>query len=114
MTYEKVCTYLTHKGINDFSKFSLLCEGKHIKIEFWAYEIPKPSETDLTAITEEDIALTFYAEKRRAVYPEIGEQLDAIMKWVATENEITVPSELKSIAMKCMSVKAQFPKKKEV
>lgn len=51
-----------------------------------------------------------YVKKRRQEYPEIGDQLDAIMKWLATETEITVPAELKSIAMKCMSVKAQYPK----
>lgn len=51
-----------------------------------------------------------HKEKRRQAYPDIRDQLDAIMKWVAGENEITVTSELKSIAMKCMSVKAQFPK----
>lgn len=54
-----------------------------------------------------------YRELRRLEYPPIGDQLDAIMKWVATENELTVPPELKSIAMKCMSVKAKFPKPKK-
>lgn len=47
---------------------------------------------------------------RKAEYPDIGDQLDAIMKWLATETEMTVPAELKSIAMKCMSVKAKYPK----
>lgn len=51
-----------------------------------------------------------YAEKRRAEYPPIGDQLDALMKWLATETEFTVPAELKSIAMKCMSVKGKYPK----
>jgi hypothetical protein len=47
--------------------------------------------------------------KRAKEYPPIGDQLDAIMKWLATENEFSIPEELKSIAMKCMSVKAQNP-----
>lgn len=51
-----------------------------------------------------------YAEKRRREYPAIGDQLDLIMKWLATETEVTVPDELKSMAMKCMSVKAKHPK----
>ena len=51
-----------------------------------------------------------YSEKRRDEYPDIGDQLDAIMKWVAGENEIKVTPELKSIAMKCMSVKSKYPK----
>lgn len=51
-----------------------------------------------------------YAAKRAAEYPDIGDQLDAIMKWVAGENEITVTPELKSIAMQCMAVKSKYPK----
>lgn len=46
---------------------------------------------------------------RTSEYPPIGDQLDAIMKWLATENEFAVPDELKSVAMKCMSVKAKYP-----
>ncbi len=51
-----------------------------------------------------------YDQKRRDEYPDIGEQLDAIMKWVAGENEITATPELKSIAMSCMAVKSKYPK----
>lgn len=47
--------------------------------------------------------------KRLAEYPTIGDQLDAIMKWAFTENEIGLPQELVSIAAKCMSVKAKYP-----
>lgn len=47
--------------------------------------------------------------KRAAEYPPIGDQLDALMKWLATETEFGVPPELKSIAMTCMSVKAKYP-----
>lgn len=51
-----------------------------------------------------------YRLKRLAEYPEVGDQLDELMKWLATETEINIPAKLKSIAMKCMSVKAQHPK----
>ena len=51
-----------------------------------------------------------YKKLREAEYPPIGDQLDAIMKWAATENEITLSPEFKSIAMTCMSVKAKYPK----
>jgi hypothetical protein len=54
-----------------------------------------------------------YQQKRALAYPSIGDQLDAIMKWLATESEFGIPAELKSIAMTCMSVKAQFPKVEE-
>lgn len=53
-----------------------------------------------------------YRKLRQQEYPPIGDQLDAIMKWLATETELTVPAELKSVAMKCMSVKAKYPKPK--
>lgn len=51
-----------------------------------------------------------YRLNRASEYPAIGDQLDAIMKWLATETEFTVPKELKGLAMKCMSVKAKYPK----
>jgi len=54
-----------------------------------------------------------YKEKRALEYPNLGDQLDAIMKWVFTETEFEVPEELKSIAAKCMSVKSKYPKTKE-
>lgn len=47
---------------------------------------------------------------RAQEYPDIGNQLDAIMKWLATKEESTMTKELKSIAMHCMSVKAKHPK----
>jgi len=47
---------------------------------------------------------------RKAEYPPIGDQLDEIMKWLATETEVSVPAKLKSIAGLCMSVKSKYPK----
>ena len=47
---------------------------------------------------------------RQKDYPEIGDQLDAIMKWLATEDEFNIPSELKGMAMRCMAVKSKHPK----
>jgi hypothetical protein len=51
-----------------------------------------------------------YKQKRALEYKPIGDQLDAIMKWLATETEFTVPDELKSLAMHAMSIKAKYPK----
>lgn len=51
-----------------------------------------------------------YREARAAEYPPIGDQLDAIMKWAFSETEIGMPDELRSLAAKCMSVKAKYPK----
>lgn len=64
-----------------------------------------PSDVEFEPLPEKT-----YQEKRLEKYPPIGDQLDAIMKWLATETEFQVPHELKSLAMKCMSVKAQVPK----
>jgi hypothetical protein len=57
--------------------------------------------------------ISIVSNKRALEYPPIGDQLDAIMKWLATENEFNIPKELKSLAMACMSVKAKYPKPKE-
>lgn len=62
------------------------------------------------AAREAERQATAYRDLRRAEYPDIGDQLDAIMKWLATESEFSVPAELKSLAMACMSVKSKYPK----
>ena len=51
-----------------------------------------------------------YRALRRAEYPPVGDQLDAIMKWAATEREIGLPAKLRSIACQCMAVKSKYPK----
>ena len=50
-----------------------------------------------------------YQELRRNEYPLVGDQLDAIMKWVAI-TEIALPEELKAVSAACMAVKAKYPK----
>jgi hypothetical protein len=62
------------------------------------------------AAAQAALAATEYKRLRAAEYPPIGDQLDAIMKWLATETEFNIPAELKSVAMKCMSVKSKYPK----
>lgn len=51
-----------------------------------------------------------YKDRRAAEYPAIGDQLDALMKWAATQTDIELTAELKSIAEACMGVKAKYPK----
>jgi len=65
----------------------------------------KPEDVDFSNLP----ALT-YKEKRQLAYPPVTDQLDEIMKWLATEGEFGIPAKLKSIAMTCMSVKGRFPK----
>jgi len=49
-----------------------------------------------------------YAELRRAAYPEIGDQLDAIWKLLASAKEI--PAEAAMILQQIAEVKASIPK----
>lgn len=53
-----------------------------------------------------------HIDKRQREYPSIGDQLDAIMKWIATEKDLTVTKELKAISKKCMDIKTKYPKEK--
>lgn len=49
-----------------------------------------------------------YREARKAEYPDIGDQLDAIMKHMATDPYCS--PELKRLAEQCQAVKAKYPK----
>ena len=60
-----------------------------------------------------DEKLSDVLAQRAAAYPPIGDQLDAIIKWLATETGFTVPQELKSIVDECMAVKSRHPKTEE-
>lgn len=80
-------------------------------VEMTAEEIAEHDAANQAAIARKE--KTKYRRQRAAEYPPIGDQLDALMKWLATEGEFNIPDELKSIAMTCMSVKAKYPKPKE-
>lgn len=84
------------------------------KVKTWPEDWPKqPTQKEIKVINDEyeaKLESLEYQKLRAEEYPLIGDQLDAIMKWVAGENKITVSDELKSIAMECMSVKAKHPK----
>lgn len=49
-----------------------------------------------------------YAEARREDYPEIGDQLDALVKYFAALPEI--PTELQDWVAACQTVKDRYPK----
>jgi hypothetical protein len=51
-----------------------------------------------------------YRELRATAYPAITDQLDEIMKWVASEDNVTLPESLKAIAESCMAIKDAHPK----
>jgi len=51
-----------------------------------------------------------YINDRRAEYPAIGDQLDAIVKWLNAQTDIVLPDELKNIVDECMAVKQRHPK----
>ena len=53
-----------------------------------------------------------YTEKRRAEYPPIGDQLDAILKWITSERfqGEDLPQDLDDIIGKWTAVKKKHPK----
>lgn len=57
----------------------------------------------------EEIAIPYDVLRRRE-YPSIGDQLDALMKWVASSESVDSESELKSLASNCMAIKDKYPK----
>lgn len=56
------------------------------------------------------VATNGYKDERRAEYPPITDQLDALMKYVAQLDSKSIPPELAEIAAQCMAVKAKYPK----
>jgi hypothetical protein len=106
--------YLTDNDRKPNEGYLLRDKGSGSYIAEWNIKgLPKPTRTVLkpySTIVENERALEAVRSKRKRSYKPIGDQLDAIMKWLATENEFSVPEELKSLAMHAMSVKAKYPK----
>lgn len=50
----------------------------------------------------------FYVENRTNEYPSIGDQIDALMKYLSTKDDI--PDELRNIINKRQSIKQKYPK----
>lgn len=48
-------------------------------------------------------------DKRVLSYPEASDQLDAIIKWLATDTSLNLPQELQDIIDQCMKVKEDNP-----
>lgn len=69
-----------------------------------------PEEADARKAEEAEAeahhAATAWRDARRAAYPSIGDQLDALAKWVATGDKTA----LEALAAQCMEVKAANPK----
>ena len=51
-----------------------------------------------------------YKQLRLRAYPSIGDQLEAIMQWVRTQDGLDLPESLRGIAEKCAEVKQAYPK----
>lgn len=92
----------------------------HIPLSFSANTVlitSNISQSDLTTlqalINAHDSSATdpfLYRELRATAYPALSDQLDEIMKWVATQTDVTLPSSLTAIAAECMNVKQTYPK----
>lgn len=110
--------YNLHKVNN---KFYILVENKPVFITKEQYEIASKYPNALaydadnkTAYIKSDYMSIYYRELRTSEYDTLSDQMDEIMKWLATETEFSIPEKLKSIAMKQMAVKAKYPKPEEV
>lgn len=60
-----------------------------------------------TPVAEPEIS---YAQSRRANYPPVGDQLDAIWKALAQLDRVALPAEAVGVLDQVTAVKAQYPK----
>lgn len=108
-------------GENEICVFDEHNQEWIVAADYRGQHVPNPYvEGDYTVITKidvrpEDIGFEepdeqTVEEQRIHAYPLIGDQLDAIMKWITSGNISVIPQELKDIAEACMQVKEQFPK----
>ena len=51
-----------------------------------------------------------YKQLRLRAYPSIGDQLEAIMQWVHSQEALELPKTLCGIAERCAEVKQAYPK----
>jgi hypothetical protein len=80
------------------------------KLDWLDTQVDKPSEATLRAeVTRLQNAWDAAEYRRLRVkdYPPIGDQLDALMKWLDTQE---VTSELQGVIDWCKEVKAKYPK----
>lgn len=102
---------------NANNKFYILVDNKPVFITKEQYDIASKypnalaydNDNNATYIKSDYMSI-YYRELRASEYDTLSDQMDEIMKWLATETEFKVPEKLKSIAMKQMSVKAKYPK----
>jgi hypothetical protein len=74
-------------------------------------DMPAPSSADIAR--GNDLWMRgAYRERRRAAYPALGDQLDAIMAGMAAMSEagIVLPAQTLAWLQDCRSVKAAYPK----
>ena len=86
--------------------------GDKMAIDGWRHKsIAQPDEAQIALDFkeyEEHMASIAYQEKRRKEYPPIGDQLDMLMKYMATIDGL--PSDAQQVVDKVMSVKLKYPK----
>ncbi len=84
MNYLAIYRYLQNNGETNIEKlFSLKDDGIGVYIDTWNSQLPKPTPDELNNIqtTLDNEALkNQYKTDRKAEYPSIGDQLDALWK----------------------------------
>lgn len=90
-----------------FDQFELMDLGKGIFISRWDYPAPKP---DLKLLEDRAIKLEAIQKvynKRIVEYPPLGDQLDAILKYLELQSNL--PSDINNIVIKWRDVKTRNP-----
>jgi hypothetical protein len=90
--------------------YAVLAKGDPDELAQYGDQPLTPEEADAreeeAAEAEAHRAANEWRDNRKAEYPAITDQLDAIMKWVATGDR----KELEAIAEQCMDVKSRNQK----
>lgn len=95
--------------------FRLQDDGQGVYIREWMSALPQPTELEIEAAHlewEAEHAATEYKRLRAPEYPDIGDQLDAILKHFAyrrTQGDELV-QDMDNIIGAWLAVKARFPK----
>ena len=110
---KSVNAYLKENGLNPDSGYLLKDDGSGAKIVIWDLDIPRPQSGDLNAFWEdaqEKGIISRKKERRREAYPPVGDQLDAILKWIKLKQQDgeQLPVELSNIITEWDAVKVKY------
>jgi hypothetical protein len=102
---------LSHALVSLYPTVSWTMKGEdYSTLEWTDTQVDKPSESVLRAEAarmQREWDAVEYRRLRASAYPPIGDQLDALMRWLDTQE---VTPELQGVIDWCKEVKAKYPK----